>query len=115
MKPPHNQGFMNETCEVSFIVSHQVILLKQQARDRLLIVNSLAEGPHHNQSQSLLPCPLTFRCLALRVFLWDISVSAYKLIEEPEPTHWKRLMLGKTEGKRRRGQQRMRWLDSNTD
>ena len=24
-------------------------------------------------------------------------------------------MLGKTEGKRRRGQQRMRWLDGNTD
>ena len=27
----------------------------------------------------------------------------------------KDLMLGKTEGKRRRGQQRMRWLDSITD
>ena len=27
----------------------------------------------------------------------------------------KMLMLGKTEGKRRRGQQRMRWLDSITD
>ena len=27
----------------------------------------------------------------------------------------KTLMLGKTEGKRRRGQQRMRWLDSTTD
>ena len=26
----------------------------------------------------------------------------------------KKLMLGKTEGKRRRGQQRMRWLDSTT-
>ena len=31
-----------------------------------------------------------------------------------ELTHWKRLMLGMTEGKRRRGQQRKRWLDSNT-
>ena len=30
-------------------------------------------------------------------------------------THWKRLMLGKTEGKRRSGQQRMRWFDSITD
>ena len=30
--------------------------------------------------------------------------------------HWhKTLMLGKTEGNRRRGQQRMRWLDSITD
>ena len=27
----------------------------------------------------------------------------------------KTLILGKTEGKRRRGQQRMRWLDSITD
>ena len=27
----------------------------------------------------------------------------------------KTLMLGKTEGKRRRGQQRMRWLDSITE
>ena len=27
----------------------------------------------------------------------------------------KTLMLGKTEGKRRRGQQRMRWLDSITN
>ena len=29
------------------------------------------------------------------------------------PTHWEmNLILGKTDGKRRRGQQRMRWLDS---
>ena len=27
----------------------------------------------------------------------------------------KTLMVGKTEGKRRRGRQRMRWLDSTTD
>ena len=33
-----------------------------------------------------------------------------------EPTHWKNtLMLGKIEGKRRRGWQRMRWLDGITD
>ena len=32
-----------------------------------------------------------------------------------KPTHWKRLMLGKIEGKRRRGLQRMRWLDSVAD
>ena len=31
-------------------------------------------------------------------------------------THWKKtLMLRKTEGKRRRGPQRMRWLDGITD
>ena len=31
-------------------------------------------------------------------------------------THWeKTLMLGKIEGRRRKGQQRMRWLDGTTD
>ena len=30
-------------------------------------------------------------------------------------THWKRLMLGKIEGRRRKGQQRMRWLDGITN
>ena len=34
---------------------------------------------------------------------------------DAEPTHWKRLMLGKIEGRRRRGQQRMRWLGGITD
>ena len=32
-----------------------------------------------------------------------------------ELTHWKRLMLGGIRGRRRRGQQRMRWLDGITD
>ena len=32
-----------------------------------------------------------------------------------ELTHWKRLMLGGIEGRRRRGRQRMRWLDGITD
>ena len=32
-----------------------------------------------------------------------------------ELTHWKTLMLGKIEGRRRRGRQRMRWLDGITD
>ena len=32
-----------------------------------------------------------------------------------ELTHWKRLMLGRIGGRRKRGQQRMRWLDGITD
>ena len=32
-----------------------------------------------------------------------------------EVTHWKRLMLGGIGGKKRRGRQRMRWLDGITD
>ena len=36
------------------------------------------------------------------------------LMQRPDSSK-KTLMLGKTEGRRRRGQQRMRWLDSITD
>ena len=32
-----------------------------------------------------------------------------------ELTHWKRLMLGGIGGRRRRGRQKMRWLDGITD
>ena len=32
-----------------------------------------------------------------------------------ELTHWKRLMLGGIGGRRKRGQQRMRWLDGKTN
>ena len=32
-----------------------------------------------------------------------------------QPTHWKSLRLGKIEGRKRRGCQRMRWLDGITD
>ena len=32
-----------------------------------------------------------------------------------ELTHWKRLILGGIGGRRRRGRQRMRWLDGITD
>ena len=32
-----------------------------------------------------------------------------------ELTHWKRLMLGGIGGRRRRGRQRMRWLDGISD
>ena len=34
-----------------------------------------------------------------------------QIVDSPEKT----LMLGKTEGRRRRGRQRMRWLDGITD
>ena len=32
-----------------------------------------------------------------------------------ELTHWKRLMLGRIGGRRRRGRQRVTWLDGNID
>ena len=54
---------------------------------------------------------------------WDFFGSNDAKAETPvllatsceELTHWKRLMLGGIEGRRRRGRQRMRWLDGITD
>ena len=43
---------------------------------------------------------------------WDFNTWAIWCVER---TYWKRLMLGKIEGKRRRGRQRMRWLHGITD
>ena len=37
-----------------------------------------------------------------------------KIVKVKESTHWKRLMLGKIEGRRRKGRQGMRWLDGTT-
>ena len=45
---------------------------------------------------------------------WSWSSSILVLLWE-QPTHWKSLMLGKIEGRRRRGHQRMRWLDGITN
>ena len=39
----------------------------------------------------------------------------YPYTTQLTPSLEKTLMLGKTEGRRRRGQQRMRWLDGTTD
>ena len=52
------------------------------------------------------------------VFIGRTAVEAETPILWPcgkELTHWKILMLGKIEGGRRRGRQRMRWLDGITN
>ena len=52
-------------------------------------------------------CPLEGMMLKLKLQYFGISCE--------ELTHWKRLMLGGIGGRRRRGRQRMRWLDGITD
>ena len=47
-----------------------------------------------------------------RCWSWSFSTLATWC---KELTHWKTLNLGKIESRRRRGQQRMRWLDGTTD
>ena len=52
------------------------------------------------------------------VFICRTDVEAETPILWPphvKSSHWKRLMLGGIEGRRRRGRQRMRWLDGITD
>ena len=45
-----------------------------------------------------------------------LKLNSNKLVtSRKELAHWKDLMLGKIEGRRKRGQQRMRWLDGITD
>ena len=49
--------------------------------------------------------------------LWTVKRSNPSILKEinPEYSLEKALMLGKIEGRRRRGQQRIRWLDSITN
>ena len=49
------------------------------------------------------------------IFIGRTDVEAETPILWPPDSFEKTLMLGKIEGGRRRGQQRMRWLDGNTD
>ena len=50
----------------------------------------------------------------VRSLIWDdpTYLGATKLVHQ---NYWNALMLGKVEGRRRRGPQRMRWLDGITD
>ena len=47
--------------------------------------------------------------------LWKKPLNNFVGTTCEELTHWKRLMLGGIGGRRRRGRQRMRWLDGITD
>ena len=65
-----------------------------------------------NQSilKEIIPgCSLEGMMLELKVLESTLATSCEEL------THWKSLMLGGIGGRRRRGQQRMRWLDGITD
>ena len=53
-------------------------------------------------------CPLVGLMLKLKLLHFDHLMRRADSFEKP-------LMLGKIEGRRRRGQQRMRWLDGFTD
>ena len=52
--------------------------------------------------------------ISLREWCWSWNSSTLATSCE-ELTHWKRLMLGGIGGRRKRGWQRMRWLDGITD
>ena len=49
------------------------------------------------------------------VYMLKLKLQYFGHLMQRADSSEKTLMLGKTEGKRRRGQQRMRWLDGITD
>ena len=51
----------------------------------------------------------------LEGLLWKMKLQYFSHLMQRADSLEKTLMLGKTEGRRRRGQQRMRWLDGITD
>ena len=70
-------------------------------------------------TQILWSCDLNYIRLCVwplecRGILYRLSPKGSPLIGK-EPIHWESLKLGKIEGRRRRGQQRMRWLDGITN
>ena len=52
---------------------------------------------------------------SLNVLMLELKLQYFSHLMQRTDTLEKTLMLGKIEGRRRRGQQRMRWLDGITD
>ena len=52
---------------------------------------------------------------SLEGLMWKLKVQYFGHLMQRSDSLEKTLMLGKTEGRRRRGRQRMRWLDGITD
>ena len=80
----------------------QIVVLEKTLENSLDCKEIKPENPKINQ-----PLILIGRTDAETLILWHLMQRADSLE--------KTLMLGKNEGKRRRGHQRMRWLDSITD
>ena len=51
---------------------------------------------------------------SLEGLMWKLKLQYFGLLMQRDNSLEKTLLLGKIEGKRRRGQQRMRWLDGIT-
>ena len=77
-------------------------------RWRLLRVPWTARRSNHSILKEISPgCSLEGMMLKLKLQYFGTSCK--------ELTHWKRLMLGRIGGRRKRGRQRMRWLDDITN
>ena len=75
---------------------------------RLLRVPSTARRSNQSILKKISP-EISLEGMMLKLNSSTLATSCEEL------THWKRLILGGTGGRRRRGRQRMRWLDGITD
>ena len=88
------------------------------AKELMLLQCDVEEDPLESLGLQRDPTSPFWRRSALgflwREWCWSWNSSTLTTSCE-ELTHWKRLMLGGIGGRRRRGRQRMRWLDGITD
>ena len=74
-----------------------------------------SSGGYQGSFLTLPPRKISEACCVL-VFIYTYLMASFTLATScNELTHWKTLMLGGIGGRRRRGRQRMRWLDGITD
>ena len=76
------------------------------------IIQKIYIGTSVSSSTILLFCPIP---PAFMVWLLKLKLQYFSHLMQRADSFEKTLMLGKIEGRRRRGQQRMRWLDGTSD
>ena len=114
-KGPSSQGYGFPSGHVWMWVG----LCRKLSAEELMLLNcGVGEDPWESLGLQGDPTSPFWRRSAVGVHWkeWSWSWNSNALATSCEElTHWKRLMLGGTGGRRRRGRQRMRWLDGITD
>ena len=107
----------------AFCLNHHFVSRLPNAKHYLIICSSfffwwcllLAIRPYAPYYLGGKPCTSSLNCYLFFFFLIAFLVIVIAHLMQRADSFEKTLMLGKIEGRRRRGQQRMRWLDGITD